>query len=121
MREGHPMLWSLQDMRNEGNLLVDYPYFETEEALVFTEGGTYVETDTVFDTTETHNWNHGLGEILTALISRGMRVTGFAEHDSVPWDALPGLMERLDSGEFRLKDRPSRLACSYTLQAIKQA
>jgi hypothetical protein len=29
-------------------------------------------------------------------------------------------MERLDSGEFRLKDRPSRLACSYTLQAIKQ-
>ncbi|HEX4564512.1 MAG TPA: methyltransferase [Solirubrobacteraceae bacterium] len=121
IREGHPMLWSLQDVRNEGKLLVEYPYFETEEPLVFTEGGTYVETETVFDTNETHNWNHGLGEILTALISRGMRVTGFAEHDSVPWDALPGMMERLDSGEFRLKDRPSRLACSYTLQAFKDA
>jgi SAM-dependent methyltransferase len=121
IREGHPMLWSLQDVRNEGKLLVEYPYFETEQPLVFTEGGTYVETDTAFETNETHNWNHGLGEILTALISRGMRVTGFAEHDSVPWEALPGLMERLDSGEFRLKDRPSRLACSYTLQAFKDA
>jgi SAM-dependent methyltransferase len=121
MREGHPMLWSLEDSNHEGKLLVEYAYFEHDEPLVFTEGGTYVATDAVFETTETHNWNHALGEIVTALLSRGMRITGLAEHDSVPWDALPGQMERLDSGEFRLRDRPSRLACSYTLQAVKDA
>jgi hypothetical protein len=48
-----------------------------------------------------------------------MRITAFAEHDSVPWDALPGQMERLADGEFRLIDRPWRVAASYTLQAVK--
>jgi hypothetical protein len=29
-------------------------------------------------------------------------------------------MEKLESGEFRLADRPWRLAHSYTLQAVKE-
>ena len=68
----------------------------------------------------THQWNHGLGEIATALHVHGLRLTGLVEHDSVPWDALPGRMEKLESGEFRLADRPWRLAHSYTLQALKE-
>ncbi len=48
-----------------------------------------------------------------------MRVTGFVEHDSVPWNALWGLMTEDEHGEWRLTDRPERLACSYTLQAVK--
>jgi hypothetical protein len=28
------------------------------------------------------------------------------EHDSVPWEALPGTMERVDLDEWRLADRP---------------
>ena len=119
MREGHPMLWSLDDVHADGKLLVEHPYFEHEDPYVYTEGGTYVETDARFATSETHTWNHALGEIFSPLISREMRITGFVEHDSVPWDALPGQMERLETGEFRLRHRPSRLACSYTLQAVK--
>jgi hypothetical protein len=49
-----------------------------------------------------------------------MQLTGLAEHDSVPWDALPGQMERTAEGEWRLADRPWRLAHSYTLQAVKR-
>ena len=67
----------------------------------------------------THRWNHGIGEIVTALLNVGMQVTGLVEHDSVPWDALPGQMTRDDNGEWRLTERPERLACSYTLQAVK--
>ena len=48
-------------------------------------------------------------------------ITGLTEHDSVPWDALPGRMEQLEGGEYRLADRPWRLAHSYTLQAVKDA
>jgi hypothetical protein len=50
-----------------------------------------------------------------------MRITALTEHDSVPWDALPGQMERFENGEFRLADRPWRLAHSFTLQAVKEA
>ncbi len=48
-------------------------------------------------------------------------LNGLVEHDSVPWDALPGQMERLPDGEFRLRDRPWRLPHSYTLQAFRPA
>jgi len=120
IREGHPMLWALDDTRPDGLLVAEYPYFEREQPVIDTVGGTYVETDAAFEQNTTHSWNHGLGETMTALLSRGMRLTGFVEHDSIPWEAFPGRMEALESGEFRYADRPWRLAHSYTLQAVKE-
>ncbi len=121
IREGHPMLWALADPRPDGLLVVEYPYFERDEPSVWDEGGTYVETDVVFQQNVTHEWNHGLGEIVTALLDAGMNLTALVEHDTVPWEALPGQMERVDDGEWRLKDRPWRLPHTYTLQAVKRS
>jgi uncharacterized protein len=120
IREGHPMLWALQDGRDDKLLVVEYPYFETKDPIVIDESGTYVETDVVFTNTVTHEWNHGLGEMVTALLDAGMTITGLTEHDSVHWNALPGLMEQVGGGEWRLADRPQRLPHSFTLQAVKQ-
>ena len=120
LREGHPVLWTLDDARADNLLVVRYPYFERDEPLVFEDGGTYVRTDAVFQHNITHEWNHGLGEIITALLDAGMQITALTEHDSVPWEALPGKMERLDGGEWRLADQPWRLQHSYTLQAVKR-
>lgn len=119
IREGHPVLWSLGD-RTDGVLAIEHPYFEQEEPTVWDEPGTYVETDTEFAHTVTHEWNHGMGEIITALLEAGLTITGLAEHDSVPWKAIDDQMDLLPSGEWRLRDRPERLPHSYTLQAIKQ-
>ncbi len=118
IREGHPMLWTI-DERDDDLLVVAYPYFEQAEPLVWDEGGTYVATDAVFKHTVTHEWNHGLGEIVTALLDEGMTITGLVEHDTVPWLALPGKMTDAGGGEWRLADNPARLPCSYTLQAVK--
>jgi len=120
LREGHPILWAL-DERVGDRLVVDFPYFEREKPLVWDEAGTYVETDVAFEHTVTHSWNHGLGEIVTALLDAGMQLTTLVEHDSVPWEALPGQMERTDEKEWRLVDRPWRLPLTYTLRAIKRA
>ena len=43
---------------------------------VYESGGTYVETDVVFTANTTHEWNHGLGEIVSALHAEGMQITG---------------------------------------------
>ena len=120
LREGHPMLWALDDVRQDDLLVVRYPYFEREEPMVFDDAGTYVRTDVVFQHTITHEWNHGLGEIVTALLAAGLQITALTEHDSVPWEALPGKMERMPGGEWRLADQPWRLPHSYTLQAVKR-
>ena len=117
IREGHPMLWSLADVRPDHLLVVDHPYFEQVEPLVWDDGGTYVPTDVEFVHNTTLEWNHGLGEIVTALMDAGLTITALAEHDSVPWEALPGQMTSGPGGEWRLSERPERLACSYTLQA----
>jgi len=121
IREGHPMLWAMQDGRDDDLLVVEYAYFERDEPSMFGEGGTYVSTDAVFEHNVSFEWNHGLGEIVTGLLDAGMTITGLAEHDSVPWNALPGLMEQARDGEWRLRDRPWRLPHSYTLQAVKRA
>ena len=119
LREGHPMLWALDDARDDGVLAVEYAYFERPEPLVWEEPGTYVATDASFTHNVTHSWNHGIGEVVTALMDAGLDLTMLQEHDSVPWDALPGQMTRDEQGEWRLTDRPWRLAHTYTLQAVR--
>jgi hypothetical protein len=119
IREGHPMLWAV-DERQPDHLTIGYPYFETAEPLVVDEGGTYVETDATFASNITHEWNHGLGEIVTALLESGMRISSLVEHDSVPWDAVVlGWMVEGPDGEYRLTQHPERLPLTYTLTAIK--
>ena len=110
LREGHPMMWAIDEQRTDA-LVVAYPYFELSEPMVFDEAGTYVETDVDFTA----------GEIVTGLLAAGMELTALEEHDSVPWEALPGRMERTElDGEWRLAQRPERLPASYTLQAVKR-
>jgi SAM-dependent methyltransferase len=118
IREGHPVLWALDYDRTDGVLALEYPYFERAEPMVWDEPGTYVETDAKFQHTLTHEWNHGLGQIISAVLAAGLTVTGLVEHTSVPWNALPGRMHEVGDGEWQLIDRPDRLPHTYTLQAV---
>ena len=119
IREGHPVLWSLDEERTDG-LVIGYPYFEQVEPMVFTEEHTYVESDVSLTEQTTHQWNHGLGEIVGAVLEAGLVLVGLEEHRSVPWEALPGRMAR-DGGEFRLAEHPERVPLTYTLQAVRPA
>lgn len=121
LRELHPMLWTLSDPRPDGLLVVEYPYFERDEAIVFDDPGTYVDTPVGFQHNITHEWNHGLGEIVTSLLDRGMELTMLLEHESAPNNILEGQTEEIGNGEWRQIERPWRLPLSYTLQAIKRA
>ena len=113
------MLWSLDESADPA--WPRYQYFETAEPLESVETGTYVDTDKTISNSTTHSWNHSLGEIITALLENGMTLTAFTEHDSVPWNAIPGQMT-LDeeTGEWRMTRDPRRLAASHTIQAVKR-
>jgi SAM-dependent methyltransferase len=118
IREGHPMLWAIDESVTD-RLVVGYPYFETAQPLTFSESESYVATERPLEATTSHSWNHGLGEIMTALISSGMAITGFVEHDSVPWNALPGQMERNEVDDWCLISGRERLPLTYTLTATR--
>ncbi|MET0163441.1 MAG: methyltransferase [Vicinamibacterales bacterium] len=120
MREGHPMLWTLSDPREDGLLVVEYPYFEVAGGTVFHEPKTYVEHEGELDQPTTVVFNHGLGEIVTALLGEGMELTELVEHQSVPWNPLGDQMVPVDHNEWRLVTAPERLPLTYTLQAVKR-
>ncbi|MDT4890724.1 hypothetical protein FQZ97_1276270 [compost metagenome] len=84
------------------------------------DDSTYVETDTALTSTLTQEWNHGLGEIISALLKHGLQLTALEEHDSIPWEALPGRMVVDEVGEWRLEEGRWRLPLSFTLQAVKR-
>jgi SAM-dependent methyltransferase len=119
IREGHPMMWAIDEERTDV-LAVEYPYFERVESTDFDDAGTYVQTDHEFVHNRTREWSHGLGEIVDAVLRAGMVVTSLVEHDSVPWEALPGRMTLDERGEWHLTDRPWRLPLTYTLQAVRR-
>lgn len=120
IREGHPVLWSVDQDRLDGSLILDFPYFERPEPIVWDEPGTYVDTDVELTQTRSAQWNHGIGDILTALLAAGLTITAFEEHRTVPYRAMPDMVTDGD-GEFRLPERPDRMPLSYTLQAVKPA
>ncbi len=119
IREGHPVLWAMDDPRPDGLVVLEYPYFETE-GVTFSEADTYTDQAEPLAAPDIVHFNHGLAEIFNALWSAGLTITAFEEHDSVPWPALGDQMIDIGDGEFRLADRPERLPHSYTLQAEKR-
>lgn len=137
IRDGHPVLNSLLGMvvaqehpdrvqqpwisgPGEATPALELPYFEQSAPLVWDDAATYASEQPV-DSPLQWEWNHGIGEIVTAVLTAGLELTALIEHDSVPWEALPGLMERDEAGEYRLRDRPERLPASFTLTAAKPA
>jgi SAM-dependent methyltransferase len=118
IREGHPMLFSLCDPRPDGLLVVEYPYFETDGTR-FSETTSYVEHDEPLSSPDTLQFNHGLAEVITAVMDAGLMLTAIEEHTTVPWNPLADAMEDIGGSEYRLRVLPERLAATYTLQATK--
>ena len=116
IREGHPMLWSMDEADDDG-LVVGYPYFEVDAPVTDDHDGSYLEVDTTFRASVSHSWNHGLGETVMALLDTGMALDLLVEHDSCPWEALPGKMVEGPDGEWRLSEHRDRLPLTYSLLA----
>jgi SAM-dependent methyltransferase len=126
IREGHPVLWSLCDPRDDQLVVIDHPYFEVEGGTPFSEPTSYVEHDGELASPDIVHFNHGLAEIFNALWSAGLEITSFDEHDSVPWNALGEAMEvdpelaAHGQEEYRLRESRRRLPATYTLQAVRR-
>ena len=89
--EGHPVLWALEYERDDQLLVLGEPYFERAKASEYDGEYTYVDGPALKNT-KTYEWNHGLGEIVTALIEAGLRLEFLHEHREVAWQALPWMV-----------------------------
>ena len=86
IRDGHPLAHTLDPEQPNGQLVMVDPYFEGE-AIRYDEPGTYTEAGVEIDHTITYEWNHSLGEIVSALADEGFRIESLREY---PFSGLPG-------------------------------
>ncbi len=129
--EGHPMLWSLDQERDDGLLVIRERYFEVSEPTLAESDGTYVDGPKL-KMCRTAEWNHGLGAIVSAVVGAGLNISFVHEHREVPWRALPW-MEAVGPGTsgadgryqsnrmWRLPEAQRDLVpLMYSLLAVKQ-
>ena len=122
INEIHPVA---QAFENEGvapgELRLAYPYWEHRDPLTFEVKGSYANP--AADTTglREHGWDHGLGELVTALIDAGLRIESLVEHPYLEWSAA-FLVERPGTGRWYLPDTvEGELPLMFSLKATKPA
>jgi len=109
------MLFALDDGRGDDQLVVKFPYFETAEPLSWDFPTSYAGEGQL-EHSVTYEWNHGLAEVITALLDAGVVLTAIEEHRTAEWKALPWMVEA-GAGRYRLPDGPERLPLMYSLTA----
>lgn len=119
LREGHPMMWAIDETFTE-RFVLGYPYFETAEPMAFDEPKTYTDGEEELTNARSYSWNHGLGEIVTALLNHGLILTTLEEHRTLDWQFHES-MEPID-GRYRLPEQQRDMVpLMYTIIAVKPA
>lgn len=119
LRDVHPMSMVI-DPETDLELRLRYPYGEGTEPVTLDDDQTYAGDGTPLKHTTTHEWSHGLGEIVQGALDAGLRIDGLREHYFTEWQMLPSMV-RQSPGHYVLPDRPERLPLMFTLQASKPA
>lgn len=115
--EEHPFLRVFYDEDDAVNLRVHFDYFHRAQPLYVPPGHDYVDQTQQLIHPE-YAWNHGVGEILDALIDAKLRLTFFHEHPFLPWKALPFLVSD-EQGYWRLPPEYPPFPLSFSLKATK--
>lgn len=112
LHDVHPLAWALAD---DGER-VEHSYFEEAEPFVGDADITYTDGDGRLSHSRAYEWNHSLGEIVSALLDNGLRVTTLVEHDWTVWPNFPWLVETPDRRWAVPPERP-RVPLTFTLLA----
>ncbi|WP_299824003.1 class I SAM-dependent methyltransferase [uncultured Pontibacter sp.] len=112
--EFHPVLWMFDDNFEK----IVYPYLNNHKPIVTETTGTYAERDAAI-THKEYGWNHGLGEVVTALTSRGILPEFLHEYPYSPYNCFANMVQGED-GYWRIKGFENMLPMVYSIKATKQ-
>ena len=91
-------------------LTLHEPYFQQPEPMTWEDDGSYVavpDGTPPIARTRNHQWNHAVGEILTAVLRAGLVLDEVAETRVSAWCRWPDLMEPCEEG-YRFADPAMR-------------
>jgi hypothetical protein len=119
--EGHPVTMAFENEGVEpGELRLKYPYWTHQEPISLEVHGSYADRDAPTEGLVEHGWNHGLGEIVTALAQSGLQIEFLHEFPFSHWDL--GFTAEDSHGRFRMPgEMDGRLPLTFSLKATKPA
>ena len=117
--EFHPVLWTLDaEFRH---FAYDY---QGAEPIVETEG-TYTDAPEVDGQVLAQapqrmvTWNHGLGEVIAALLAEGLALTHLSEYDHSPFPIFGERGVEVAPGRYMIEGLERKLPLCYALEGVK--
>ena len=108
----HPFASCFDD---EGERVI-YSYFEeSNNPFIDDSVRTYTDGEEL-TSTRTYEWNHSIGEVVAALIARGLVIDSLTEHDWTLFQQFPWLVETA-SGPLVVPEGRPRIPLSFTVLA----
>lgn len=108
--EFHPVVWMYDDDFTE----VKYSYLKSDPILD-EEEGTYADREAEIKIRNI-SWNHGLSEVITALLKQGLKIESFKEYDYSPYNCFNGTVE-FEPGKFRIEKLEDKIPMVYSVVA----
>jgi SAM-dependent methyltransferase len=114
LAEFHP----LTDMLGEDGRSMEQDYFHVQAETydfphTYTDGPLLAKTLSV-------QWQHQLGDVVTALAQAGLRIEFLHEHATTLFQRYP-MLERSGTGEYRFPPGQPRIPLMYSIRAAKTA
>ena len=116
--EFHPVKWMIEGVAPTEIAIRD-DYFTPPEGYTDVGGVSYADTSIPSAATPTVEWNHPLGEVVTALVQAGLRIDSLRELDRDvlrQWD----MMVRTEDGMYRMPPGRASLPLMYVLRASRE-
>ncbi|RYZ18759.1 MAG: class I SAM-dependent methyltransferase [Chitinophagaceae bacterium] len=110
--EFHPFVWTFDDDFQK----VAYRYFNSGP-IVETESGTYADREAPISQ-QYVCWNHGLAEVIGALVRNGLALEVFNEYDYSPYNCFRHTVE-VAPKQFRIEHLGDKIPMVYALVARK--
>jgi SAM-dependent methyltransferase len=115
MVEFHPIAWMFDYQQEPPRMIYGY---QQKEAIYEEYEGTYANEDNSAIISKEYGWNHGIGEVVTALTEAGLCIEMLKEHEESPYNIFPELV-KTENGMFARKDRLFPLV--YEISAKKSS
>ena len=112
MVEFHPIVWMFDYLQTPP--VIRYAY-NRKEVIYEEYQGTYADENANIICKD-YCWNHGLGDVVSALANAGLVIEFLNEHNQSPYDVLPNL-EKTESGFF--EDKKALYPLIFELKAQK--
>ncbi|MCP2271651.1 class I SAM-dependent methyltransferase [Actinokineospora diospyrosa] len=118
--EFHPLLNALSPVPppdGSEDLLLRHDYLSGRGPIERDGTRTYTDGPELPDAKVSFEWQHSIGDVVTALVGAGLRISRLRETEQLPWPRWSTMTSA--GGWFSLPEHAPRIPLIYALQAVK--